>query len=72
MSLVVAWSLCWCPQEIRLEKEMSNDIYVCGPQKNLNRTFCDRLTFSNIRGRTSRRFIDWFLALLSRNTSLSK
>ena len=29
-------------------------IYVCG-QKNLNRNFSDRLTFSNIHSRTSRR-----------------
>ena len=48
-------------------------IYVCGPKK-FESYFRDRLTFSNIRGRTSRRIYRLALPLLSPDTlsSLSK
>ena len=48
-------------------------IYVCG-QKKFESYFSDRLTFSNIRGRTSRQIYRLVLALLSLETlsSLSK
>ena len=42
-------------------------IYVCGPKK-IESYFSDQLTFSNIRGRTSRRFYRLVLALLSLET----
>ena len=49
-------------------------IYVCGRKKYLNRTFRDRLTFSNIRSRTSRRIYRLALPLCTPETlsSLSK
>ena len=48
-------------------------VYVCG-QKKFESYFSDRLTFSNIRGRTSRRIYRLVLTLLSLETlsSLSK
>ena len=42
-------------------------IYVCG-QKKIESYFSDRLTFSNIRGKTSRRIYRLVLALLSLET----
>ena len=49
-------------------------IYVCGQKKNLNRTLRDRLTFSNVDSRTSRRIYRLALLLRAPETlsSLSK
>ena len=49
-------------------------IYICGRKKNLNRTFRDRLTFSNVDSRTSRRIYRLALLLRAPETlsSLSK
>ena len=49
-------------------------IYVCGQKNIFESYFSDRLTFSNIRGRISRRIYRLVLALLSLETlsSLSK
>ena len=43
-------------------------IYVCGQKKKFESYFSDRLTFSNIRGRTSRQIYRLALSLLSPET----